>query len=158
MLESNDFGMPKRQIRKLKSFEHQNFYKWVPNLTNVICALEQIVTLYINVFQNGKECFCGDGEDLDKGPYKVSTGCNKICRGNQGEKCGGSWRLSVYYIQTGTNWRISMYTVIYLHVCAHFNTLIIVKQTKAMVYSCDLQCYPQLEIGYACANHFQLRI
>lgn len=55
------------------------------------------------MFQHGDECFCGNGEHLNKGLYnKVSTGCNTHCHRNRHEKCGGNWRLSVYNMQTGT--------------------------------------------------------
>ena len=46
--------------------------------------------------QNSDECFCG--KNAPQGSYKVrDSECNKPCRGNNKERCGGVYRNSVYF-------------------------------------------------------------
>ena len=45
--------------------------------------------------QNGNECFCGNNlpSSSNKRPM---TECNRVCRGNNKEFCGGWWRMNVF--------------------------------------------------------------
>lgn len=47
--------------------------------------------------QNSKECFCGDGSQLDKhhDPSNKPT-CNLECAGDASETCGGERAMTVY--------------------------------------------------------------
>ena len=44
--------------------------------------------------QNGDECHCGNS--ASRFIPTNSSSCNKPCKGDQTELCGGSWRLNVY--------------------------------------------------------------
>ncbi|KAK3105890.1 hypothetical protein FSP39_007994 [Pinctada imbricata] len=44
--------------------------------------------------QYGKECFCGDL--MKNYPLRPDSECDMACSGNRNQKCGGSWRISVY--------------------------------------------------------------
>ena len=46
------------------------------------------------LLQYGVECFCSN--KLRKYPKKKEEECNKPCPGNKKQKCGGTWRISVY--------------------------------------------------------------
>ncbi|XP_066273979.1 uncharacterized protein [Branchiostoma lanceolatum] len=50
--------------------------------------------------QYSTECFCGTEQNFQNiGGTRPNSECNKACRGNPSEKCGGTWRMSVYKIQ-----------------------------------------------------------
>ena len=55
--------------------------------------------------QYGFECWCTNS-GYDK--YGKGSGCTKPCPGNAYQRCGGSWRNSVYVI--------SMSNVLYLYI------------------------------------------
>ncbi|XP_078597027.1 uncharacterized protein LOC144873497 isoform X2 [Branchiostoma floridae x Branchiostoma japonicum] len=49
--------------------------------------------------QYSNECFCGTEQNfLNIGQPRPNSECNKACSGNPREKCGGTWRMSVYKI------------------------------------------------------------
>jgi hypothetical protein len=48
--------------------------------------------------QNTNECFCGNS--YGKHGKAAENTCNQRCNGNNGQICGGTWRLSIY--QTGS--------------------------------------------------------
>ena len=45
--------------------------------------------------QNANQCFCG-GNTYDK--HGPAENCDKACRGDDREKCGGTWANQVYEI------------------------------------------------------------
>ena len=47
--------------------------------------------------QYSSQCFCGETAPPDS-TIKSSVECNRVCPGNTGQKCGGSWRMNVYAI------------------------------------------------------------
>lgn len=48
-----------------------------------------------------QECFCGNAL-INGGQMLADNGtCNMLCRGNNGQTCGGSWRLSVFARPSG---------------------------------------------------------
>ena len=49
----------------------------------------------MHVFQNGKRCWCGDG---DYSRYGTSSDCNFPCAGNTDQTCGGLRSVSVYKV------------------------------------------------------------
>ncbi|CAH1274226.1 WSCD2 [Branchiostoma lanceolatum] len=50
--------------------------------------------------QYSSECFCGTEQNFQSiGAPRPTSECNAPCRGNPREKCGGTWRMSVYKIQ-----------------------------------------------------------
>ena len=52
--------------------------------------------------QNGNQCFCGSISPPTSALVSLSE-CSKPCQGDQGQKCGASWRMNVYLIKT--NWK-----------------------------------------------------
>ncbi|XP_072036874.1 MAM and LDL-receptor class A domain-containing protein 1-like [Amphiura filiformis] len=51
------------------------------------------------------ECFCGsDGVSYDRYGQAPEAHCNRPCRGDRSQMCGGSWRMSVYdlWVTTAT--------------------------------------------------------
>ncbi|XP_078313062.1 zonadhesin-like isoform X2 [Crassostrea virginica] len=48
--------------------------------------------------EHGNECFCGD--NMKKYPKRPEKECSYPCSGNPKEKCGASWRISVYQVNT----------------------------------------------------------
>ncbi|XP_019614795.1 PREDICTED: IgGFc-binding protein-like [Branchiostoma belcheri] len=49
--------------------------------------------------QYASQCFCGTAAEFAR--LRSSGGCNKRCKGNSKEICGGTWRMSVYVISGG---------------------------------------------------------
>ncbi|EJT99506.1 WSC-domain-containing protein [Dacryopinax primogenitus] len=49
----------------------------------------------------GDECYCGNELDNGAGGQTAESDCNMPCSGNNGETCGGSYRLNLYS-RTGT--------------------------------------------------------
>ena len=47
--------------------------------------------------QFSSQCFCGQSPP-PASTIKPSGECNRVCPGNTGQKCGGSWRMNVYAI------------------------------------------------------------
>ena len=47
--------------------------------------------------QNGNQCHCGD--NASRFIPTNSSSCNKPCKGDRSQFCGGSWRLNVYRTQ-----------------------------------------------------------
>jgi hypothetical protein len=45
--------------------------------------------------QNTNECYCGN---MFKNPtqHKPESECDKACKGNKNQKCGGGWRNNIY--------------------------------------------------------------
>lgn len=43
-----------------------------------------------------QECYCGDSLLNGGQMLAENSTCNMLCKGNNGEICGGSWRLSVF--------------------------------------------------------------
>ena len=50
---------------------------------------------------HSEHCFCGNTAPLQT-DFAPSTECNKKCRGNQKQICGGSWRMNVYIVLGNT--------------------------------------------------------
>ncbi|XP_021341979.1 uncharacterized protein in LEU2 3'region-like [Mizuhopecten yessoensis] len=50
--------------------------------------------------QFSTHCFCGN--DIDMTQLTTDDACSQACGGNQSETCGGTWRMSVYSIDTPT--------------------------------------------------------
>lgn len=48
--------------------------------------------------QNWAQCFCG--MDYSKGSQRPDSECNQHCISDRTRMCGGTWRLSIYVIQT----------------------------------------------------------
>lgn len=57
----------------------------------------------LSIFQNAKECFCGDGKNLHQYGYekKHNVDCNANCANNEQEKCGRHGLISIYTTNTG---------------------------------------------------------
>lgn len=49
------------------------------------------------LFQYGVQCFCGNTLDPAKYTLKPDKDCHITCPGNQRQKCGASWRNSMYH-------------------------------------------------------------
>ena len=56
---------------------------------------------------NSNECFCGNEFPTEK----ISpVFCNRTCRGNSSQKCGGAWALNIYYLLGECFISLPMYT------------------------------------------------
>ncbi|VDI26140.1 Hypothetical predicted protein [Mytilus galloprovincialis] len=83
--------------------EHKNKKPMSADICFGICTEKQ--TSYKHLYfgtQFGHECFCGDGQELisESYPRKKDSECNDPCLQNENEKCGDSYRMSVYKIET----------------------------------------------------------
>ncbi|XP_035695724.1 WSC domain-containing protein 2-like [Branchiostoma floridae] len=49
-----------------------------------------------------QQCFCGTAAQFARLPApRRASECNKKCKGNKKEICGGTWRISIYWIGGG---------------------------------------------------------
>ncbi|XP_046336342.2 xylosyltransferase oxt-like [Haliotis rufescens] len=48
--------------------------------------------------QISKQCFFGDSINIFRYPKKPESDCNRPCRGNTSEMCGGTWKNSLYML------------------------------------------------------------
>ncbi|XP_060567882.1 xylosyltransferase oxt-like [Ruditapes philippinarum] len=62
------------------------------SITGDVCKQDCKDAGYRYAGTEGLECFCGHTFK----DYTKETGCNAWCSGNQNERCGGHWRISLY--------------------------------------------------------------
>ena len=69
-------------------------------MTKELCAYYCVTQGYsVAGTEAERQCFCGAAENLS-GKEASESDCNRACRGDPNEMCGGSWRLSAYEIQS----------------------------------------------------------
>ena len=60
----------------------------------IVCILVLFAAYKYAGVQNGDQCFCGD--TYGKYTKKPDSECNKTCRGESTQMCGGRWRNAIY--------------------------------------------------------------
>ena len=63
-------------------------------------------------FQFGRECYCGDSIPQEYNKTTVGD-CSMSCIGDNSEKCGGYWKISVYETGRRTFFNYSPRNVIF---------------------------------------------
>lgn len=109
--------------------------------------------------QFAKQCFCG--HDYGKYPEKPLKECDRECSGKKNEKCGGSWRNSVYSTGLGMSYRLMISSLISecvlatlaleIRVTSNCSYLtVLYKSANFIVSTLRWQniCCPQIEIIY----------
>ncbi|CAB4020375.1 C-type mannose receptor 2 [Paramuricea clavata] len=71
------------------------------------CAIKDETFSYFGL-QDGEQCFCG--KSYGKYGRAKNELCNKRCRGNEDENCGGKNNNMIYFYGIGTNYTIRTYT------------------------------------------------